>query len=110
MFLHLAKGTAAVKPQLAIGRGSALLPDDQALSRQHALFSFSSGRASVLWMARRSGRLSTASGLVETLTRGAQRALQHADRLSLLADTGRHVVVVHLADATPPHPTAAEWQ
>ena len=112
MYLHLPRGTAAVRPQLAVGRGSSLLTEDVKLSRQHALFSYGSGRASVLWMARHPGRLTTPDGVVKELTRGTQHELQHADRLALLAETGRHVVVVHLdAFGEPPvHPSAAEWK
>ena len=151
MYLHMPRGTVAVGPQLSLGRGSALLTEDVKLSRQHALFSHASGRASVLWMARRPGRLATAGGAIREvrrlrshdlwltvqpspqrlcsrytiiaynshdqdtrsqLTRGTQHELQHADRLALLAETGRHVAVVHLdpLGEAPVHPSAAEWK
>ena len=97
MLLQLPLGTIAVPSgsQVLIGRGMPHLLEDPMLSRQHALFTFDAilGTSSVVWMARRSGRLKTSFGL-EELSRGAQRVLHHGDCISLLADTGRHVVLI----------------
>ena len=116
MRVHLPLGTFSVGSQLLIGRGHEGLPDDILLSRQHALFAYDTktSAATVTWMGRRAGRLSTQSGHTEELSLGAQRALRHGDRLALIADTGRFLVLVHTnggcdGRAAASRPNQSEW-
>ena len=109
--IHLPLGDLAVGSQASIGRGSRL-PDDPHLSRLVAVLSFDAGRASssITWMARRAGRLHTASGPVLELACGAQRQVFDGDLISLIGDTGRYPALVRIGqDPLPLRPAAAEW-
>lgn len=108
MYLHSALGTFEIGQQLVVGRGRHCLPDDALLSRQHALLAFDArlGTGSVVWLARRPGRLRNACG-TRLLHAGMQCELQHNDLLALLADSGRHMLLVQKGCAL--HPDAQDW-
>lgn len=99
MVLQLPLGQIAIEGLTTIGRATRGMPDDPNLSRQHAVIAFEPHThvGSLLWMAKRRGRLrSNATGRFVELDVGAQHALFPNDVITLLADSGKHVVLVQV--------------
>ena len=108
-------GQLAVTPgqHVVIGRGTVGVPDDPKLSRQHALVAVESGHPTLTWMAKHGGRVRACNGRCSELQCGSQVRLAHDDVITLLGESGRHVVVVQLcgapADWPPLRPSSRAW-
>ena len=105
--ISMAPGGTAI-----LGRGVCGIPDDVRLSRRHAVVALDQHQPTVTWMAKHAGRLRSSRGQCRPLVAGNQVTLSHDDVLTLLADSGQHIVLVQLAcerDGPPLRPSVRAW-
>ena len=98
---------------VCVGRGVAGIPNDPRVSRQHVIFAMDprTGSISATWMARQRGRLHSRSCCTE-LECGKQTTILPGDVLTLLADCGKHILLVQRgtsAEPVPARPSARAW-